>query len=156
MPVNDMPNAYWAGLFDGEGNIQISKDLKHVQVGLTQKEPQILMLAKQRFGGNITSYQTKYRYHPEIQLKQCTRWRVVQRDEMIAFLEAVEPYCFIKATEVKIALQFLRGMKAMGTRHQGHIGAQHFPKMSPEETARRQELYDLFQTDRRDPKLILN
>ena len=88
-------NAYWAGLFDGEGCVHISKDLRHLEISVTQKKTAILSLLKQTFGGNVSGY----------------KWRAVSTKNAIRFLESIQPHVIIKANGVKIALEFCYGKR---------------------------------------------
>ena len=124
-----MTYEYWAGLFDGEGNIYIAKDLVHLCVSITQKENAILYVAKQKFGGTVVKYGKQ----------TCYKWRVFSIREMISFLEAIEPYVFIKSGEVKIALEFLRGMR---------MENKGCNPLTSEELVRRKELYYNFALER--------
>lgn len=91
-------NSYWAGLFDGEGNIYISKGLHHMQVSITQKRPEILYLLKEVFGGGVTKYGKQ----------TCHKWRVSSIEDIRNFLEVIYPYSIIKKGEISVALEFLK------------------------------------------------
>lgn len=95
-----MNKAYCAGLFDGEGHIYLAKDLLHLQITVTQKEIPVLLLLKQEFGGTVSKYGKQ----------NCHKWRIHSIRDMVKFLQTIRPYAFIKAGEIKIALEFLNGM----------------------------------------------
>lgn len=136
----EIDNRYWAGLFDGEGNINFSKDLKHMRVNVTQKEPLILQLIKNRFGGTIA----KYRCHT------CHRWFANNKDQMLNFLESISPYVIIKAVEVQCSIEALKGF-----RNSKWNGGGMNRKLDPEELDRRQVLRDKLMADRKDEKQVL-
>ncbi len=96
-----MNSAYCAGLFDGEGCIYISKDLVHITVSITQKETPILFLLQQEFGGKVTRYGKQ----------NCHKWNIFSIETMLNFLQIIQPYAFIKANEINIAIEFLKGMR---------------------------------------------
>ena len=122
-------NRYWAGLFDGEGNINVAKDLVHVQVALTQKEPKILHLLEDAFGGGVTKYGKQ----------TCYKWRVWKIEDMIVFLESILPFSIIKKTEISISLEFLYGMR------KENLG---YNPLSLEERMRRMKLRERLLEDR--------
>lgn len=93
-----MTNEYVAGLFDGEGCIYISKDLHCLQVSISQKTTGILKLLATKFGGKI---RTKSKCH------SCWQWRLTNKQEIIGFLQAIEPHVIIKKSDVAIAFEFL-------------------------------------------------
>lgn len=131
----EIDNRYWAGFFDGEGHISIAKDLVHMQVGVTQKEPQALYLMRNRFGGKVE----KYAY------QTCFKWRLTKAEEMERFLVALAPYLIVKAVEAQIALEMLKGWR------RENKGCHPLEK---EELERRRGLYGKFQEDRRDLKQV--
>lgn len=124
-----MNPAYVAGLFDGEGNIYISKDLVHLQVSITQKETPILFLLKQEFGGVVGNSGNS-----------CYKWRVTSIGLMLNFLQTIQPYAFIKANEIKITIAFLEGMRKR------NIGRH---PLSSDEVERRSTLREKFYLDRK-------
>lgn len=133
----EIPNSYWAGIFDGEGNIYFAKDLVHIKVGVAQKEPGILYLLKTRFGGNVYQYGEQPTPH----------WECFNKQQTTSFLKAIVPYLIIKKVEAEIALEALSGWLPSRNYPNGMN-----PAMRPEERARRQGLKDRFDADRADPK----
>lgn len=134
----EIDNRYWAGLFDGEGNCYIDKDLIHYRVSLTQKELPILYLLKNRFGGTICQYKSQ----------TCAKWCTNSVAEMKMFLEAIVPYVIIKAIEVRLLLEFIQGCKK-GDYNRGYNGGKSLP---PEEVERRLSLHNAMAIDRADIK----
>lgn len=126
---------YWAGLFDGEGNIYFAKDLIHIKVGVTQKEIPILIALHSRFGGSIH----RYGY------QNCHKWEVFNRRDCEKFLKTVSPYCIIKAVEIQIALEALSGWSKR------HNAGKALPETEME---RRKILWEKFMSDRNDPNKL--
>jgi len=96
-----MDASYVAGLFDGEGCIWISEDLIHIQTSVTQKKTEILYLLKAKYGGNVSRYGKQ----------ACHKWRVVSIKDTLNFLEDIQPYVIIKASKVRIAIEFPKTMR---------------------------------------------
>jgi hypothetical protein len=107
----------------------VSKDLQHIQVSVTQKETPVLYLLQQTFGGKVSKYGKQ----------NCHKWRVHAVPEMLNFLRAVQPYAFIKLGEIKIAIQFLEGMRP---------GGKGCHPLTPDEVLRREGLYSDFRLER--------
>ena len=126
-------NRYWAGLFDGEGSIHVAKDLRHMYVTLTQKELPILFMLKNQFGGTVKKYGKQ----------TCHKWQIVAADSVELFLKSVAPHSIIKAVEIQVTLELLKGWGR---------GRGYQPKMKVEEEARRQSLRDRLMADRADDK----
>lgn len=126
-------NRYWAGLFDGEGSIYISKNVRHIQVVVTQKELPILHMLQKHFGGGITKYGKQ----------TCHKWRVASVVGAEAFLKAVAPHAIIKAVEIQVALELLGGCGR---------GKGYQPRMTEAEESRRKGLREALMADRADDK----
>jgi len=135
----DISNQYWAGFFDGEGNIYFAKDLVHMKVGISQKETETLYLLKMRFGGYLSRTGGKY---------PCARWEVGGKKEIVSFLEAVCPYLIVKRVEAEIALEALKGWRESRNYKSGLNGP-----LPQEEIDRRRNLKKKFDEDRNDPKI---
>lgn len=134
-------NQYWAGLFDGEGHIYFAKDLRHMTVGVTQKETAILFLLKGVFGGRV------YKSHANT----CHRWEAISKAQTLPFLEVIAPYVIIKAVEVQVAIEALSGF-----RNSKYNSGGMNPPLDAKELKRRKLLRDKMMTDRADPKIIKN
>ncbi len=104
--------AYLAGFFDGEGCIYASYNRNphparknasppryYIAATVTNTHYPILALFKAFFGGGI-SYKSDD--------SKCAHWRVSARDDLTYFLTAIQPYCIVKAEQIKIALVFLK------------------------------------------------
>lgn len=128
-------NRYWAGFFDGEGNIHVAPDVRHMAVSITQKEPAILFLLQKQFGGKIKKYGKQ----------TCHKWRVHSAGEAEAFLKAIAPFLVIKAVEVQVCLEMLKGWGR---------GRGYQPPMTREEEARRKSLREKLMADRTDEKQL--
>lgn len=101
-------DAYFAGLFDGEGCIQIRKNKPGkngrqvfyqicVTIAMIDRRP--LELLAGRFGGRIyNSAVTKLTLSPAFQ------WVVVSRTAKL-FLERMQPYSKVKREEIDVALK---------------------------------------------------
>jgi len=138
----EIPSAYWAGFFDGEGNIYFARDLVHMKVGISQKETKTLYLLKMRFGGYISRVGGKY---------SCARWEIGGKREIVKFLETVRPYLIVKKVEAEIALEALSGWRESSNYKNGLNGP-----LPQEELDRRKSLKDKFDADRANPKLFPN
>jgi hypothetical protein len=122
-----MNNAWLAGYFDGEGCIHLQKDVRQnkravymLQVCITQKNPATLYLLEKEFGGQVYQH-----------AKGCYRWRVVSR-AALHFLLAIEPYCIIKADQVRLAIEFAKTLRS------DNLGS---TPMDDETSLRRSEIY---------------
>lgn len=131
----EIDNRYWAGLFDGEGNIYFAKDLVHLKVAIAQKEIAILFLLRNRFGGRVSQYGIQNTAH----------WECFNKWDMTKFLQAVQPYAIIKAIEVRIALEIL---DRWNTRHSRNGNGGRGRTMSIEELNRRKVLKEKFDCER--------
>jgi hypothetical protein len=103
IPGTSVSNEYIAGFFDGEGSIGISPPrrtslyLLHVQI--SQVDPTVLWLIKERFGGKII------RQRRDDHQRDIHRWsaeaRIAER-----FILAIHPYLVVKRAQADIALSF--------------------------------------------------
>lgn len=103
--------AWAAGFFDGEGCVLISPrsngKFHSLFTSVTQQEPTALHLLKQRFGGNVTPDKTATSNSYERKRGAVLVWRwKASSTEAYAFLKAIEPYCVVKAEQVRVALEF--------------------------------------------------
>jgi hypothetical protein len=110
--MNDQIFLAWAaGFFDGEGCVMVSPrnngKFHSLFTSVTQQEPAALHLFKQRFGGNVTPDKTatSNSYERKRGPVLCWRWKASSK-EAYAFLKAIEPYCVVKAEQVRVALEY--------------------------------------------------
>jgi len=101
-------NAYIAGLIDGEGCIRLSKKKGKIQdfyyhpvieINITNEaviDYMILMC-----GGK------KYIKHWDNHYKTVYRWVLNKKEDIIELLRDIEPFCIIKAGQVKLLLRAL-------------------------------------------------
>lgn len=91
-------NEYWAGFFDGEGSVSISHR-GNVQIKIAQKYPEILMLAKEQFGGNVGKKDRKYMagYH----------WTLCGKEKMSVFLKSIHPHTIVKREDISLGLEVI-------------------------------------------------
>lgn len=95
--------AYFAGFFDGEGNINIQHQNKtknhdyeqyYLRVCVSQKDPKILHVFKTMFNGNVPPSK-----------KGDNQW-VVYSQNASDFLKIIKPYLRLKQEECLIAIRF--------------------------------------------------
>lgn len=103
-----LSNQYIAGFFDGEGCVYIGLHHKgrgyHFCVSISQKKPEILYLIKNIFGGKVDEKGSGRR-------GICYQWRATKRELIKKFFDAVEPFCIVKANDIKIGREFLKTYK---------------------------------------------
>lgn len=117
-----LSNEYIAGFFDGEGCITLSN--RQVKIDIVQKDDGILRLIQQIFGGRI--YRRKAtKIGGESFVLQLTR-----KEEQVRFLQAIQPYCFVKKHKVDIAIEFLGLIKSIKERNgiESKLPADNFPR----------------------------
>ena len=107
MNTEEQTLAYLAGLFDGEGCIQIDCIVnkgQHARYGLqltlTNVDPQPLRLLREVFDGYVFSSQPRRPGHRKI-----WRWRI-RSGGAAKCLRALLPFLVIKKVEAEIALRF--------------------------------------------------
>lgn len=122
--ITEVDKAYAAGLFDGEGSVQIPfpKNTNGVryhklQVSVANTDPRPLLWLKERFGGDV-SHLLRI---PKTGTKPGLRWACGNRIAA-AFLEAVRPYLIIKAEQTDIALAFRETVRKPGGMTHGRHG----------------------------------
>lgn len=135
--------AYFAGFFDGEGCIQITKRKPYakmknpsytLQVSLHNTHKGVIDKLQDLFGGYVGEHKQKAK-------DGCARlWQWSLHAKMAnAFLDAVSPYLIIKAPEAKIALEFRQEIsKRIGISHKGHLKGR-MPALRPDELEFREE-----------------
>ena len=90
-----MPSAeYWAGFFDGEGSVVITRT-GHVRLMIAQKKHEILKFLIPEFGGNIT-------YN---KLTEVHQWGICNPEAIRKFVNHIRPYLSVKAEDVDIAVE---------------------------------------------------
>lgn len=103
--------AWAAGFFDGEGCVFVGPrsngKFHSLFTTVTQQDPTALHLLKQRFGGNVTPDRTATSNNYERKRGAVLVWRwKASSVEAHNFLKAIEPYCVVKAEQVRIAIEF--------------------------------------------------
>ena len=96
--------AYIAGLFDGEGSIQITNYIHkgngsqcwEVRCSLAQKESYLPLLMQFHFGGSV---QRRYKGH------NTRHWKASGRDTY-EFLKVVLPYLKVKRPQAELGIKF--------------------------------------------------
>jgi len=101
--------SYWAGLFDGEGCVMISKGRNDranpcyvLRVSLHNTNKYIIYLLRFYFGYGCVSFALRSK---EAKRRDIYSWGVANR-QAYEFLKLIEPYVIIKKAEVAIALKF--------------------------------------------------
>jgi hypothetical protein len=163
--MKEMPDAYWGGLFDGEGCIQpyhyVSKIHKEkfivaFRASVSQKEPMVLYMLQKRFGGYVRTSPvvTEKGFKTKRGVWECSR-----TEDVISFLATIKPYIVVKEVEVMVALEILESV--LKTRDQYVINKDKkvggFSGKVPielDEIKRRQILEQKFYQDRRDWKEV--
>lgn len=116
---------YAAGLFDGEGCIQILPTKRgaayRVTVTLNITFEPIVQWLKATFGGSVCSIA------PKGNNARCWKWGLASR-MAASFLEAVHPWLKMKDKEASLALEFQSRVKRTGRAH-----------LSPEELSIRRD-----------------
>ena len=101
--------AYWAGIIDGEGCIQLNKRIDkrynsveyylRVRIAMTVAK-ELLEGLKKQWGGSIYIRYPKNKKHKD----QC-EWQLIGLKSEY-FLKAILPYVFIKKAQIENALEF--------------------------------------------------
>lgn len=95
----EMPYAYVAGFFDGEGCISINRN--NLQTTLSNTDFEILVKLKNEFGGNIYKEKKKENY------KQKWIWQISDRSTLKYFLNRIYKYTTVKRQQIEYGLKFL-------------------------------------------------
>jgi hypothetical protein len=140
--------AWQAGFFDGEGCVELRAHRYNktatsaVTTGqgrfgpktvrgssytigscITQKEREPLVSFRDEYGGLLYDYQ----------VKGITYWRwVITTDSAVRFLEAILPYCILKAPRIRLAVEFHKKMKVWNAEY----GRRGYPDFVLEERER--------------------
>lgn len=126
--IKETDKAYFAGLFDGEGCITISKDNRdrnyplRVMFKITYKP--ILYKMKELFGGgDINKYNIEKRKNEpavirgsESNIWNPEKWKqayqyILNSKEAWIFLKIIEPYCEEKKEQVRTAIEYYNGIR---------------------------------------------
>ena len=101
--------AYMAGLFDGEGCINIKKKGRYYSLNckLNMANEFLPNLYKFSFGGSLS----KVPQEPPIQTQLA--WSITSRNAT-TFLEAILPYLKLKRNEAELAIKFQNGFSHQG------------------------------------------
>jgi hypothetical protein len=105
LPTDPAVLAYAAGLFDGEGTVQISKPFSkknnkryhRLDVCIAQKDPRPVLWMKDHFGGRI---QWRRR-----SIGSISYW-ILNHQPAADFLAAIRPYLVLKGEQADIAFAF--------------------------------------------------
>lgn len=95
--LQDLPAAYFAGMFDSDGCVGVS-NLNQVEVAVSQKYRAICDAMKQKYGGGVTNNATVF------------KWSIKNRDGAMKFIEDILPY----SIEKKQQLELVRDMPVNG------------------------------------------
>ena len=108
-PLSD---EYVAGLFDGEGCVSCQRQWiqgkyekyprVQIQISIANNNLEIIHLLQRWFGGG------KYRKHKN---SKCFTWRVLGKQNLLKFLNAVYPHTVIKRGEVYHAIRFAETLR---------------------------------------------
>ena len=109
-----LDNAYVAGFFDGEGCIVLTKN-GQCKVYVSQSDPDILFLIQAQFGGCIQKNAATLG-------KESHNLRFSKKEEMLKFLLAIQPHCFVKKHKVDIAIKFVELTQSNQKRKQAANG----------------------------------
>jgi hypothetical protein len=115
--------AYAAGFFDGEGCITVGMNKREggysrIRVQITQMDIRPLLFIQEQFGGQIVRERDCWQLH------WCGK-------KALPFLEAIEPYLFVKREQVALAIEFI-----------SHIGVKGQHIASENSRTRRLEIMD--------------
>jgi len=106
---------YTAGLFDGEGHVSIRRDLKGMQIGITNTNLDILEKLRIQYGGRIEELK---RYKPTH--SRTWHWIISKKEEFVKFLKDIEMKVKIKIPQVFAAEAFtLTMLNCGGNRREG-------------------------------------
>lgn len=91
--IDDLPNSYYAGIFDAEGTISIT-GFNQVKVSLNQKYKAICDNLAQKFTGGIQKTKDRDIYI----------WSIGNKDGCFNFLNSILPYSIEKKPQIEIVL----------------------------------------------------
>jgi hypothetical protein len=96
--LSETTKAYFAGFFDGEGYVGISKSSSkdfNLRVVLAQKKTEILFKAKEIWGGNVYIQKNS----------NCGVWDIKGNLAEI-FLRDIQQFVFVKKAQIEVGLDF--------------------------------------------------
>ena len=96
----DLISAYIAGLFDGEGCVQLN-GLSSIMISITNSVLAPLELVKSIYGGRIYPLKKVKSSH-----KQLYRWHTSKRPIVRKFIHNLLPFSLIKIDHFRLALMF--------------------------------------------------
>ena len=96
--MRDLDPRYAAGLFDGEGNISVSRAMRPV-VSISNTFEPVLEALKAKYNGTIHT-KTSNEHTQNI----CFEWQVQVIEDSLKFLQDIQPYVWIKKEEVEAAI----------------------------------------------------
>lgn len=102
-----LPDAYFAGHFDGEGCIRLTKHHRGYRpwVAVTNSHQPIIDLYRERFGGSI-------REKPKASTnKLLSEWYLVTHDKCLYFVDAVLPFSMEKKPQLLVLKKWLEERK---------------------------------------------
>lgn len=91
--IDDLPNSYYAGIFDSDGCIGIT-GFNQVKVSLNQKYKAICENMEKKFTGEIQKTKNRDIY----------RWSIGNKDRCFNFLNCILPYSIEKKPQIEIVL----------------------------------------------------
>jgi hypothetical protein len=117
-----LPDAYFAGFFDGEGYLSIIERKEglgnfRLRVGVTNSDTNVLVRFQERFGGRIAPQSDKGEGW-----KSVYDWLAPAGTE---FLRSVLPYLVVKRERVEVALDFVmlfEGEHALRSGRRSEVG----------------------------------
>lgn len=129
--IKNEDRAYFAGLFDGEGTVGVSKRTSkstnaisyslHIKFTITYKK--VLIEMQKFFGGNIQEVDMKVKMNcnstkrrVEFDNTSLMKWKQqyvynLSGSDTLYFLKIIEPFCREKKQQVSLAIRFQEGRK---------------------------------------------
>jgi hypothetical protein len=131
--ASEQQKSYLAGLFDGEGSINIFKAKKgdrlqpryFLEISIGNTHQGVLNWVLEKFGGRVTHNAEQYTKRNQ----RTWRWRASATEAYLT-LVAMEPYLVVKKEQALLAIEFQEHIHAYGATGNRHI--------SPEEVTWRE------------------
>jgi len=101
--VTETQAAYIAGFFDGEGHVSSSRG--RTRIGLSQKNSRALRYLQQILGVGYVYKSRKWDH----------RYRIYVKEEVLAFIQLVQPYCIVKKEKLRIGYRLALLTQKPGT-----------------------------------------
>jgi|SRR5579859_111852 len=100
-------DAYFAGFFDGEGHITVSRDVRrpwscYVEIGATQNVLTPLHMLQKCYGGKV-----HLKHRGKLDVSKCSVWRCSGKDAMYALYRML-PWLVVKQEKARVALIVLQ------------------------------------------------